>query len=166
MLTNDYEEVQVRDVADKAGVALGTVYRYFASKDHLFTAVFFHWQARLSTRVASKPPKTDDNHARLTEIAFQAIRAFERQPTFYKLMVMTARTADPYARELNQEVVKNSEAIFAEPLVGIPPEDRIVIVTIVGAVLEATLGEWLAGTLQIEGVYERMARIINMLRLP
>ncbi|TML66926.1 MAG: helix-turn-helix transcriptional regulator, partial [Actinobacteria bacterium] len=30
-----YDAVQMRDVATRAQVALGTIYRYFASKDHL-----------------------------------------------------------------------------------------------------------------------------------
>ena len=30
-----YDAVQMRDVATTAGVALGTIYRYFSSKDHL-----------------------------------------------------------------------------------------------------------------------------------
>ena len=34
---NAYEQIQIREVADAAQVALGTVYRYFASKDVLIT---------------------------------------------------------------------------------------------------------------------------------
>ena len=33
-----YDAVQMRDVAARAQVALGTIYRYFASKDHLLAA--------------------------------------------------------------------------------------------------------------------------------
>ncbi|MCX4095512.1 TetR/AcrR family transcriptional regulator [Nocardia sp. alder85J] len=36
----DYERVQMLDVAKRAGVAIGTLYRYFPSKTHLFSAVF------------------------------------------------------------------------------------------------------------------------------
>src|SRR5439155_18432285 len=36
MVATDYDRIQVKDVADAAGVALGTLYRYFNSKDHLF----------------------------------------------------------------------------------------------------------------------------------
>jgi TetR/AcrR family transcriptional regulator, cholesterol catabolism regulator len=166
MLSNDYEDVQVRDVAEAAGVALGTVYRYFASKEHLFSTVFLAWQSTLSHRVITNPPKGDGDRARLTEIAFRAIRAFERQPTFYKLMVMTSRTSDPYAREVSETLTKDSESIFAEPLSSVPVEDRIVIVMIIGAVLEAAIGDWLAGSISIEQVYERMSRVISFLRLP
>jgi TetR/AcrR family transcriptional regulator, cholesterol catabolism regulator len=36
MITVDYGKIQVKDVAEEAGVSLGTLYRYFNSKDHLF----------------------------------------------------------------------------------------------------------------------------------
>jgi len=34
----EYDEIQMRDVALEAGVTLGTVYRYFTSKEHLYAA--------------------------------------------------------------------------------------------------------------------------------
>src|SRR6185369_14289736 len=36
----DFERVQMNDVAQCAGVAIGTLYRYFPSKIHLFAAVY------------------------------------------------------------------------------------------------------------------------------
>lgn len=36
----DYDRVQMVDVAKSAGVAIGTLYRYFPSKTHLFGALF------------------------------------------------------------------------------------------------------------------------------
>ena len=45
------ERVQMSDVAAEAGVALGTLYRYYPSKHHLFAAT-------LSASVAALPPPT------------------------------------------------------------------------------------------------------------
>ena len=49
-----YEKIQMRDVAAEANVALGTVYRYFVSKEHLFAAVLVEWSDKLSRMVQSK----------------------------------------------------------------------------------------------------------------
>ena len=38
-----YSAVTMHDVADRAGVARATVYRYFSSKDHLLTEVASEW---------------------------------------------------------------------------------------------------------------------------
>ncbi|WP_344835784.1 TetR/AcrR family transcriptional regulator [Actinocorallia longicatena] len=45
-----YAAVTMHDVADRAGVARATVYRYFASKDHLLTEVAADW-ARVFTEL-------------------------------------------------------------------------------------------------------------------
>ena len=50
-----YEAVQMRDVAARADVALGTVYRYFASKDQLLTAVWTTWRNALEDRLHGQP---------------------------------------------------------------------------------------------------------------
>ncbi|MQY29291.1 TetR/AcrR family transcriptional regulator [Nocardia aurantia] len=47
----DYDRVQMLDVAKRAGVAIGTLYRYFPSKSHLFSAVF---EQRISAFVGAE----------------------------------------------------------------------------------------------------------------
>ncbi|MGI5323114.1 TetR/AcrR family transcriptional regulator [Actinomadura nitritigenes] len=43
-----YPAVTMHDVADRAGVARATVYRYFATKDHLLTEVAATWAHRIT----------------------------------------------------------------------------------------------------------------------
>jgi AcrR family transcriptional regulator len=166
VLEQEYELVQMRDVAEAAEVALGTIYRYFGSKEHLFAAVFLAWQTSMSHAMVIHPPERTDNVGRLTEIAFRAIRAFEHHPTFYPLLLMMSTTTDPWAQRISEQTGKHSESLFAEPLVGIAPQDRAVIVNIIGAMLETSLRRWLAGGITIDQVYENMAHVIAMLRLP
>ena len=45
-----YDVVQMRDVAARAQVALGTIYRYFPSKDALLLAVMVQWLGDLEQR--------------------------------------------------------------------------------------------------------------------
>ncbi|MBB4777736.1 TetR/AcrR family transcriptional regulator [Actinomadura livida] len=45
-LEGGYAAVTMHDVADRAGVARATVYRYFATKDHLLTEVAAAWAHR------------------------------------------------------------------------------------------------------------------------
>ena len=47
----------MRDVAARADVAMGTVYRYFTSKDHLLAATLVHWVEMLDTRIGQHPPR-------------------------------------------------------------------------------------------------------------
>ncbi|WP_067453320.1 TetR/AcrR family transcriptional regulator [Actinomadura macra] len=47
-LEGGYPAVTMHDVADRAGVARATVYRYFATKDHLLTEVAATWAHRVT----------------------------------------------------------------------------------------------------------------------
>ena len=50
----------MKAVADRSGVALATLYRWFASKDHLLTEVLLVWGGGLSESLAADPPRTGD----------------------------------------------------------------------------------------------------------
>ena len=54
-LDGGYEGVQMREVATRADVAMGTVYRYFTSKDHLLAATLVTWVEQLDIRLAEQP---------------------------------------------------------------------------------------------------------------
>src|SRR3954454_16754396 len=75
-----YEAVQMRDVADRAGVALGTLYRYFPSKDQLLVAALGEWATTLEQRLKQKPPPGDTPAARVIDVLQRASRALEREP--------------------------------------------------------------------------------------
>ena len=77
---DDYEQVQVKDVADRAGVSLGTLYNYFSSKERLFAEVLVRWADSLPTNVRSRPLEQARPADRLMEVVHRALRAFERRP--------------------------------------------------------------------------------------
>src|SRR5262249_46234218 len=51
---HELEAIQMRDIADRAGVALATVYRYFSSKDHLYAAAIVEWSSAFFKRVHAR----------------------------------------------------------------------------------------------------------------
>src|SRR5688500_1386904 len=63
-----YEAVQMRDVAERAEVALGTLYRYFPSKVHLLVTLMHEQTAELTTRLDRRPPKGDTAAERVVEV--------------------------------------------------------------------------------------------------
>ncbi len=50
-----YDAVQMRDVALSAQVALGTIYRYFSSKDHLLAAAQLELWQKQAARFKARP---------------------------------------------------------------------------------------------------------------
>lgn len=70
-----FHEVLMDDVADKAGIAKGTIYRYFSNKNDLFAALSIQWLDLLGNEmgeiVASGAPPLDRMRqmlARLTQL--------------------------------------------------------------------------------------------------
>jgi AcrR family transcriptional regulator len=63
-----YDAVAMKDVADGAGVALATLYRWFASKDHLLAEVLLDWMADLGTAIEVDPPTAASAAERVVEV--------------------------------------------------------------------------------------------------
>jgi AcrR family transcriptional regulator len=88
-----YDAVQMRDVAASAEVALGTIYRYFPSKDALLAAAMVEWMEDLERRVTARPPRGETTAERVYEVLRRAVATMERQPQLAEA-VITALTSD------------------------------------------------------------------------
>jgi AcrR family transcriptional regulator len=88
-----YDAVQMRDVATSAGVALGTIYRYFPSKDALLAAAMVEWMEDLERRVTQRGPEGDTTAQRVYDVLRRAVSTRETQPKLAEA-VITALTSD------------------------------------------------------------------------
>ena len=88
-----YEAVQMRDVAASAEVALGTIYRYFPSKDALLAAAMLEWMEDLERKVSQRAPRGDRTSERVYDVLRRAVATMERQPKLAEA-VITALTSD------------------------------------------------------------------------
>ena len=110
MFVTDYEKIQVKDVADEAEVALGTLYRYFNSKDHLFACALQSWSARFGDHLElSTTGPTED---RVKAIYRRAARAFERQPRVYGVMMQIQSSKDAHAVQAWRDFARNQSDAF------------------------------------------------------
>ena len=92
-----YDAVQMRDVATTAGVALGTIYRYFSSKDHLLAETLVEWANELGRKVSRKPPKGDVLSERVVDVLRRATRGMELEPKLSEAVVTALSSTDPHA---------------------------------------------------------------------
>jgi AcrR family transcriptional regulator len=102
-----YDAVQMREVAAQARVALGTLYRYFSSKDQLLVAAMAHWTRQLEVRLAERPPPGETPADRVTDVLLRASRTLERAPELTAAVVTalsSLTTEDPEALEFAREV--------------------------------------------------------------
>ena len=55
MSVKDYDSLQMKDITAAAGVALGTTYRYFNSKDHLVAEALLAWSEQFNAKARPRP---------------------------------------------------------------------------------------------------------------
>jgi len=156
--------LQMRDVADRAGIALGTVYRYFSSKEHLMAAALCEWQERLARRVLMPRPGEDlearsDLTERVLSYVRKEIRGFARNPKIAELMVQVHVSSDPYARDALARMAKINDEVMAKLLASVPAQRAETIKYALGAILMNGLTYWVTGrqtladlTTQVESV--------------
>ena len=62
-----YDAVQMRDVAARADVALGTLYRYFPSKDLLLAHTWADWSHEIETHMRRYPLRGENGADRIMD---------------------------------------------------------------------------------------------------
>jgi AcrR family transcriptional regulator len=164
--TGEYEDIQMRDVAERAGFAVGTVYRYFVSKEHLFAAVLLDWSQGLARNILKKPVEKTTPDAQLNELLGRVLSAFERKPQFLRLLIVIEVTDDPYARELHQRFGSGAHQMFRTALIDLEDDDAETVLDVVQSVMGAMLRVWAIGNMSMDDVRQRLSRTIAIVFSP
>src|SRR4051812_43393594 len=112
----DFDQIQVKDVAEAANVALGTVYRYFSSKEHIFAEVLVAWASALGTNISRHPLRGATDAERLTEVFHRSVRAFQRQPSLARLVATLETSLDPYATEILDRLSNTTNPVYFDAI--------------------------------------------------
>lgn len=158
-----YEAVQMRDVAARADVALGTVYRYFASKDELLGAAWAQWTGRLEARLGNRPPRGKTRADRIYDFLRRATRALERDPKLTAALIMSMASPDPETAAHQAEVAAMMTRVVAKELEDFDPELQQGIREALGHIWYSTLVNWVNRRLPISRVYEVLERSTHLL---
>lgn len=158
--THEHHQIQMKDVAAEAGVALGTVYRYFQSKDHLFAEVLAHWASQLRTNVERRPLKGTTNAERLTDVLHRSMRAFQGWPQLARVVMALEASEDPFTREIFARNMARNTQIYIEALQGIPLDIAADVVRVATSVFDLQLRQWVLGAQSIAEVYDRISRAV------
>ncbi|WP_441246333.1 TetR family transcriptional regulator [Kitasatospora sp. McL0602] len=142
-----YEAVQMREVAEGAEVALGTLYRYFPSKVHLLVAVMQEQLQGLHEQVRRRPPTGETPAARVAETLTLAFQALQREPRLAEAMVRALSFAD---RSVSAEVdrvsgLTSAIVLDAARLDGPPDAEQQAALRVIAHTWHATLLGWLSG---------------------
>ncbi len=159
----EYDEIQMRDVAQEAGVALATVYRYFTSKEHLYAAALLQWAGSFPGRVPAKRAGRSSDEVQLRALMRRAVRAFERYPQMMRAEIVLESSTDPNARALFDEFAALNVGALTNALSSTEPEQASAIVETVNSVLVTRLRSWALGRSTIADVDRSVQRALDLI---
>jgi AcrR family transcriptional regulator len=162
-LEGGYEAVQMRDVAARADVAMGTVYRYFTSKDHLLAAALVHWVEQLDDRLGQVPPRGVSSAERVIEALDRALRSMGRQPQLVAAVFTALASPDPAAVECQQQVAIVMDRIISRAMGDTPPIDFADRSRMIGHVWYSSLVGWVNGWSDMARVHDELAIAVRLL---
>jgi TetR/AcrR family transcriptional regulator, cholesterol catabolism regulator len=158
-----YDAVQMRDVAARAEVALGTLYRHYSSKDQLLLAAMAAQADVLRGRLEQRPPKGATPAERVAEGLRRACTALERQPSVTSAMVTAMSSTDGDAAPVKQLVQESLRKMIAGAIGTAPVDDLDPIVQVLGHVWFAALAFWVGGMTKSGAMADDLERAAHLL---
>jgi AcrR family transcriptional regulator len=157
-----YEAVQMRAVAERADVAVGTLYRYFPSKVHLLVSAL----AREFERIESKG-KIPPGHSpleRMQLILGQITKAMQRDPLLTEAMTRAFMFADASAAAEVDQAGKLMDTLFARAITdGEPTEEQLAVARVISDVWLSNLVAWLTRRSSATDVAKRLELTVELL---
>lgn len=163
-----YDAVQMREVADGAGVALGTLYRYFPSKVHLLVAALANQFEAAEAITAARPISGDTAHERVMKILGRTTVALQKQPQLTEALVRSFMFADASVLEEIERVGNSLTRMIARAIAGSPDHNQATaeeaaITRVIADVWLSTLVSWANGRSAADEVEKSMDVAVSLL---
>jgi TetR/AcrR family transcriptional regulator, cholesterol catabolism regulator len=141
-----FDAVQMRDVATEANVALGTVYRYFTSKERLLLEAMVEEIGALADQLEARPPVGDTPAARVIDVLSRGTAALQRHPEVTAAMVRASGAAAPDEADVVRRISDTMTRIITGAIHEGPPSPRDLAIarTLQQVWLSALIG-WVGG---------------------
>jgi AcrR family transcriptional regulator len=159
-----YDAVQMRTVAERADVALGTLYRYFPSKIHLLVSAMARELEGVRERTARVPLPGDTPYERLMFILSRITKAMQRDPQLTEAMTRAFMFADASAAAEVDTVGRLMDRMIARALTDDEPtEEQLAISRVISDVWLANLVAWVTRRASANDVADRLELTIALL---
>lgn len=163
-----YDAVQMRAVAEKGEVALGTLYRYFPSKVHLLVAALGEQFAEAEARLNAREIPGDSSAERVLYVLKRLTRGMQGDARLTEALTRAFMFADSSVADGIHTVGMSMTSIVTHAMHGgVPDEDSITeqdiaIARVIGDVWLSALVSWVTGRSTAE---ETAAHMENAVRL-
>ncbi len=166
-----FDAVQMRAVAERADVALGTLYRYFPSKIHLLVSALAREFEQANANFDRKPIPGDSAPDRVMYVLSRTTRALQRDPNLTEALTRAFMFADAsVANEIHvvgMQVTRMLMRAMNDPSSTSdkvePTEEDIAIAKVIGDVWLASLVQWVTGRASAVDVSKSMDVAVRLL---
>lgn len=159
-----YEAVQMREVAERSGVALGTLYRYFPSKVHLLVSAMASELETMRRRMQRRAIPGSTRRERVAFVLERSTRNLQRDPNLTDAMVRAMMAADStMAPEVNRvRGLMNDLIIQAMRADGTSSREDEAYAGILQDVWFARQIAWLGGRISATDVWRDIESALNL----
>jgi TetR/AcrR family transcriptional regulator, cholesterol catabolism regulator len=159
-----FDAVQMRAVAERAGVALGTLYRYFPSKVHLLVAGLAHELSRVLERIERAPVPGATAAERVLLVLHRNTVALQRDPHLTEAMTRAFMFADTSVAAEVRQVGQLTERMltYAMGVEEASDEDKA-IARVIGDVWLSNLVAWVTRRASAEDVEKQLELAVRLL---
>jgi AcrR family transcriptional regulator len=170
MLAQDGEQgLQMKQVAQRAGVALATLYRYFPSKDHVLGAIAFErWEDALQ-RIDTLRFDGDTPGERVGEMMLREFRRVQRGPGSAAALERVAnapdRSTSEYLEGIRKIAVQFVQAAIEQGGTTMTAE-QLQVLPIFMAASGGAINHWLAGVLSADQARAQIRASARLFDLP
>jgi TetR/AcrR family transcriptional regulator, cholesterol catabolism regulator len=141
------DALQMKELSQRAGVSVATLYRYFPAKDHVLLAILLSRYSDALARITGEPARGGSARERVTSHLLREFRAEQREP---RLTAALSRVISETSRDYSEviERVEHLHLQILEHVTGdgqpVSPQQRTVL-PVVRAIFGAASRRWLAG---------------------
>jgi TetR/AcrR family transcriptional regulator, cholesterol catabolism regulator len=141
------DALQMKDLSQRAGVSLATLYRYFPAKDHVLLAILLSRYSTALARVTSEVPSGATARERVTRHLLREFRAEQREP---RLTAALSRVISETSRSYS-EIIERVEHLHLQMLEHVAGAGRPIsaeqrqLLPVVQAIFGVAIRRWLAG---------------------
>jgi AcrR family transcriptional regulator len=118
-----FENVRQRDVADQAGVALGTLYKSFSSKEDLLSAALEREAHMLELKMEQKPALGPSAGERLKAFFKIVTRGMCRKPKYARAVLRAMASGEPEVASHVASYQERMNRIIISSMRGIKPSE-------------------------------------------
>jgi AcrR family transcriptional regulator len=161
-----FDAVQMRAVAERADVALGTLYRYFPSKIHLLVSALGREFERANASIAEKPIPGDSASERVIFVLRKTTRGLQGDPHLTEALTRAFMFADASVAAEIHTVGMLLTRMLTRAMHPSEPElteDDIAIARVIGDVWLSALVGWVTGRTTAADTAAQMEKAVHLL---